>query len=229
VYIDNKDEKVHIQYTTLTIEEKTIICTYSEKRAKKDKRDRLKKIEKAKLLLQKPSSLKSKSKRYYIKSSNETYQLDEDKIKRDEMFDGYIAISTNALLSATEVLEQYKQLYKIEHCFRTLKSHLEIRPMFHWTDKRIEGHICMCYVAFALQNWVLKKVNKRYNNKTNRTLQITEKTLRETLDKMQVSHIKTDNDDFYVRSSKHTLQNSILNSMGIKELPSIISKNKLKI
>ena len=93
--------------------------------------------------------------------------------------------------------------------------------MFHWTDKRIEGHICMCYMAFALQNWVLKKVNKAKNI-------ITEKTLRGTLDKMQVSHIKTADNEFYIRSNPQPNQMSILNALGIKELPPLISKDSFK-
>lgn len=221
IYLDNQDKKVSVQYTTLTVADKTIICTYSEKRAKKDKQERLKRVEKAEKFLKNPSLLKSKPKRYYIKSNNDAFELDEDKIKRDETFDGFIAISTNTIIGATEVLEQYKQLYKIEHSFRTLKSHLEIRPMFHWTDKRIEGHICMCYMAFALQNWVLKKVNKAKNI-------ITEKTLRGTLDKMQVSHIKTADNEFYIRSNPQPNQMSILNALGIKELPPLISKDSFK-
>lgn len=222
VYLDNQDKKIIIQYTTLTVGEKTIICTYSEKRAKKDSFERLEKIEKAKLLLQKPSMLKSKSNRFYIKAKNEVFELDEEKIKRDEKFDGFIAISTNTIIDPTEVLNQYKQLYKIEHSFRTLKSHLEIRPMFHWSDKRIEGHICMCYIAFTLQNWVLRKVNK--NNKI-----ITEKTLRSILDKMQVSQIKSEDNEFYIRSSPQTNQGAILNALGIKELPPLIPKDGLKV
>jgi transposase len=222
IYLDNQDKKVSVQYTTLTVGDKTIICTYSEKRAKKDKQERLKRVEKAEKFLKNPSLLKSKPKRYYIKSNNDAFELDEDKIKRDEMFDGFIAISTNTIIGATEVLEQYKQLYKIEHSFRTLKSHLEIRPMFHWTDRRIEGHICMCYIAFALQNWVLKKVNKTKNI-------ITEKTLRNTLDKMQVSHIKTPDNEFYIRSNPQPNQMSILNALGLKELQPLISKDNLKV
>ncbi len=66
-------------------------------------------------------------------------------MKRDAMFDGFIAISTNIGINATEVLEQYNRLYKIEHGFRTLK----IRPMFHWTVSRIGDHICMCHNYFA--------------------------------------------------------------------------------
>lgn len=222
IYLDNQDQKISMLYTTLTVGDKTIISTYSDKRAKKDSQDRLKKIEKASKLLNNPSSLKSKSNRYFIKSSNDKYELDLDKIKKDEQFDGFIAISTNTHIDAKDVLEQYKQLYKIEHSFRTLKAHLEIRPMFHWTDKRIEGHICMCYIAFTLQNWVLKKINKKKQI-------MSEKTLRETLDKMQLSHLKSGEDEFYIRSTPYNNQNLMLANLGIKELQPLIPIDSFKL
>ncbi|MCP9769327.1 hypothetical protein EGI22_15555 [Lacihabitans sp. LS3-19] len=81
--------------------------------------------------------------------------MNEEKIAAAERYDGFLAISTNnQTLPVSDVLDQYKQLFKIEHSFRTFKSHLETRPMFHWTDQRIEGHICLCYIAFAIQNFV---------------------------------------------------------------------------
>jgi len=64
------------------------------------------------------------------------------------------------MFGITEVLDQYKQLYKIEHCFRTFKSYPETRPMFSLDRRRIEGHICLCYIAFAFQDFVLQKANK---------------------------------------------------------------------
>ena len=39
-----------------------------------------------------------------------------------------------------------------KHVFRTFKSHLETRPMFHWTDSRIKSHLCLCYIAYTLLN-----------------------------------------------------------------------------
>ncbi len=62
--------------------------------------------------------------------------------------------------------------------------------MFHWTDKRIEGHICLCYIAFALQNYVLQKANKTKSV-------FTETSLRKTLDKMQVSLMKHHTQEIY--------------------------------
>jgi len=222
-YLDNDQKSVHIKYTTLEYGLRTIICTYSERRAKKDKHKREERIEKAKKLLKNPSSLKSKSYRYFIKStSKDTYILNEAKIKKHEKYDGLMAISTNTDLNTTEVLEQYKQLYKIEQSFRTFKSHLEVRPMFHWTDSRIKGHICLCYMAYTLQMYVLNKVNKNKKH-------ITEQTLRATLDKMQVSLIKNNKTKLYIRSKQQPLETVIQSKIGVKPLMPMMPIKKVKI
>ncbi len=94
--------------------------------------ERLAKVEKAKSLLNNTSLLKTKQRRFFIKqTSKDKYELDQRKIEVAAKYDGFLAIATNTSLSATTVLENYKHLYKIEHSFRTFKSHLETRPMFH--------------------------------------------------------------------------------------------------
>ncbi len=224
IYKGSDDEPVTIKYTTLTHEGKTIIATYSESRAKKDKQDREDKLATAKKLLINPSLLKKKPARYFLQSNGkEAYSLDENKIKQSEKYDGFLAISTNnASLSIAEVLEQYKQLYKIEHSFRTFKSHLETRPMFHWTDSRIEGHICLCYIAFALQNYVLQKANKSKPV-------FTETSLRKTLDKMQVSLMKHNSETIYIRSAPATNEAYLQQQLGVKPLMPIIPQDKFTL
>lgn len=224
VYKDSSDEEIMIKYSTLNHAGKIIIATYSANRAKKDKQDREDKIATAQKLLKNPALLKKKPARYFLQSNGkEAYTLDENKIKQSQTYDGFLAISTNnATLGITEVLEQYKQLYKIEHSFRTFKSHLETRPMFHWTDSRIEGHICLCYIAFALQNYVLQKANKAKQI-------FTEASLRKTLDKMQVSLLKHNTQQVYVRSAPATDEIYLQQTMGVKPLPPIIDQNKLVI
>lgn len=224
VYKDNTDEQVTIKYTTLNHEGKIIIATYSEKRAKKDKQDREDKLTTAKKMLANPALLKKKAARFFLESDGkEKYTLNESKILLSEKYDGFLAISTNnETLAVTDVLDQYKQLYKIEHSFRTLKSHLETRPMFHWTDKRIEGHICLCYIAFALQNYVLQKVNKTKSV-------FTETSLRKTLDKMQVSLMKHNTKEIYVRSAPAENEVYLQQQMGVQPLLPIIAFDKFAI
>ena len=223
IYTDNEGEQIKVRYTTLEYGQKTLICTYSDKRAHKDQLDREKKIIKAQILLQNTSELKTKQRRFFIKQQGEnTYQLDQNKIDQNSKYDGFLVIATNTMLKPTQVLENYKQLYKIEHSFRTFKSHLETRPMYHWTDKRIRGHICLCYIAYCLQNYVLKKVNKAKNK-------ITENSSRSTLDKMQLSLIQTEQSEVYVRSAPSEIEQTILFNMGIKPLMPMIKKELLSI
>ena len=81
--------------------------------------------------------------------------------------------------------------------------------MFHWTDKRIEGHICMCYIAYTLQNWVLNQTKGK----------LTEASLQTILDKMQVSHIQNAEKQLYIRSKQDENQKLLLSKVKIKSLP----------
>ena len=91
-YTDIDQEEIIIKYTTLELEGKKIIATYSEKRAKKDRHDRDKKLQTAQALLKNPSLLKKKPARFFIKSEGkEKYVLDENKVKRQEKYDGIFA------------------------------------------------------------------------------------------------------------------------------------------
>lgn len=220
---NHNGETIHIKYHSIEHEGRKIICTYSEKRAKKDKQDREERIEKAKQLLQYPHQLKRKAQHYFLQSQDQiTYTLDEEKIKQAEKYDGFLAIATNAKdLSIETVLDNYRHLYQIEHSFRTFKTHLETRPMFHWTDKRIEGHICLCYIAYTLLTYVQNKLLKS-NHK------LSENDIRKSLDLMQVSLIKNKGDNYYLRSANKEHIDLLINRMGIKKLPNIIPQSEIK-
>ena len=141
--------------------------------------------------MKKPDELKKKAARHFLKNvGKEKYEMDNEKIENAARFDGFLAIATNQKdLSASEALDKYKDLYQIEHSFRTFKSYLETRPMFHWTDKRIEGHLCICYMAFCLLNYLQQILKgKEINNSEN--------NIRKMLSQMQVSLI-TQNENIF--------------------------------
>jgi transposase len=212
-------DPVKVRYFQLQHQEKTIIATYSEKRAQKDRKEREEKLEKAEKLLKNPSLLKKKAHHYFIKSiGKEKYQLDVDKIKASQKYDGFLAIATNVKqFTPVQILDQYRHLYQIEQAFRTFKSHLETRPMFHWTDTGIQGHICLCYIAYALQNQLQQKLQKA-------GMKISEEQTREILEKMQVSLVRQRGHEFYLRSRMEERTTGLLNKMGLKPLPNLIPK-----
>ena len=80
-------------------------------------------------------------------------QLDLGKIKAAEKFDGkFVVISNDDTLSAEDIALGYKGGWIIESCFRRMKqTGLEVRPMFHWTPRRIEAHVKLCVLALQVQ------------------------------------------------------------------------------
>src|SRR5690606_38287047 len=135
--------------------------------------------------------------------------LDQSKIKNDEKYDGFKAISTTTDLPVEQILAKYNDLFEVEHAFRTLKSQLEIRPMFHWTDKRIKGHVCMCFMAFTFMNYMRNTTNLQY------------KELIKTLDAMQFSSV-LDNQtqmQFFIRSAINTNQQTLAEKLQLNIPP----------
>jgi len=106
--------------------------------------------------LKDPSKIDASNKRggkKFIKfTGKKKWELDREAIKSSERFDGYYAIQTSETnVSPTEILEKHHGLWKIEESFRIMKSNLEVRPIFHWTEKRIRGHFVLCFLAFLLE------------------------------------------------------------------------------
>ncbi|MBV9681134.1 MAG: IS1634 family transposase [Solirubrobacterales bacterium] len=80
-------------------------------------------------------------------------RLDAAKVKAAEKFDGkFVVITNDDTLSAEDVALGYKGAWVIESCFRRMKqTGLEVRPMFHWTARRIEAHVKLCVLALQMQ------------------------------------------------------------------------------
>lgn len=132
-----------------------IIVSYSEQRAAKDRHNRDKGIQR----LRKAYSSGKINKRnvnqrgynkFLVIENDVMVSIDEDKIAADAQWDGLKSYITNTDLAAGEVIGQYHGLWVVERAFRITKGTLEARPIFHFTERRIEAHICICFVAYKL-------------------------------------------------------------------------------
>lgn len=210
---DSEGKDIPLRYCTYQYKGRTVICTWSEKRAKKDKAEREEKIAKANKMLKQPSNIEKKARRYFLKNTGENkYELDQQKIQQQLRFDGFKAIATNAKDVTPQVaLEKYKDLYKIEQSFRSFKSYFETRPMFHWTDTRIEGHIVLCYISFCLLAFLQNRCG------------YTEQVIRRILSKMELSKIVEDGQVLWLRSATSAGAEHLLKTIILKQLPTAIS------
>ena len=132
-----------------------IIISYSDERAGKDRRNRERGIQRLrKAYASGRISKKNINQRGYNKfltiENDVIVSIDQAKIEADARWDGLKSYVTNTDLSATDAIEQYHGLWVVERAFRITKGALEARPIFHFTERRIEAHICICFVAYKL-------------------------------------------------------------------------------
>ncbi len=148
-----------------------VIITFSRKMMEYQRKIRNKQIERAKKLIRndRVEDLKKNQndpKRFIMKAENkkDTYIINEELIKEEEKYDGYYAIATNldAIKDAKEIFEINSQRYKIEDCFRVLKTYFKARPVNHRREDRIIGHFMVCYTALLIYRLLEVKL-KQHN------------------------------------------------------------------
>lgn len=151
---------------------------YSEKYARKQKKDRELVIAKAKDLIENPGRYTRATSvgaagyinNYdYDKKTGEIIakdlSLNMDKINEEEKFDGYYSIVTSELnMSDKEIRDAYKGLWKIEESFKITKSTLEARPVYVWTKEHIEAHFLTCFVSLVILRLLEYKIDRKYSS-----------------------------------------------------------------
>ena len=134
---------------------KRLIINYSNSRAHKDAYNRKrglnrleKQIRSGKLT---KSNINNKGYNKYLKMIGDVnIEVDYDKYRKDNVWDGLKGYITNTKLTNTEVIENYKNLWQIEKAFRMSKTDLRIRPIYHRLRNRIEAHICISFTAYCI-------------------------------------------------------------------------------
>lgn len=142
-----------------------LVVSYSKSRADKDKGDRerlIQRLRKKLTISDDPQSLISN--RGYLKYVDEEAKgkvlLNEERVLEDAKWDGLHGVVTNdKTTKALELLHRYRNLWVIEESFRINKHTLAMRPIYHFSPKRISAHILICYLAFAVTRYIHQDVN----------------------------------------------------------------------
>jgi len=145
----------HTLNETVINGDERIIISYSEQRAAKDRHNRDKGIQRLRKAyasgkINKRNVNQRGYNKFLVIENDVMVSIDEGKIAYDARWDGLKSYITNTDLPASEVIEQYHGLWVVERAFRITKGTLEARPIFHFSERRIETHICICFVAYKL-------------------------------------------------------------------------------
>lgn len=134
-----------------------LICQYSSSRAQKDRSDREKQIEKAKIIISSPSKISSRFR--FVQTVNGRYEVNNTLIEKSKRLEGIKGYLTNTNLTESTIIERYHDLWRIEKAFRITKSDLEARPIFLRLDKTITCHLIIVFAGLAIARYLEIKTN----------------------------------------------------------------------
>ncbi|MFA6851221.1 MAG: IS1634 family transposase [Selenomonadaceae bacterium] len=95
-------------------------------------------------------------------ASKNLYNIDFDRIVKEEMFDGYYGICTNLEDDAQSIININHQRWEIEESFRIMKTEFRARPVYLSRDDRIFAHFTTCFLALTLYRFLEKTLENRF-------------------------------------------------------------------
>ena len=235
--LDESDEEVYntIYYKEVPIVtgsmDETLIVTYSPKYKAYQRKIRTRQIERAEKIIAAPGR-KRKGKNQndparLIKKTSVTtdgeiaekqvYELDEEQIQKEEMYDGFYAVITNLEGDVSEIIRINKQRWEIEENFRIMKTEFEARPVYVRRDDRIKAHFMTCYISLLLYRLLEKKLGNAY----------TTDQILETLRSMQMTQLNTASG--YIPSYTRTeLTDTLHKTFGFRTDYEFITKSSMR-
>jgi hypothetical protein len=99
--------------------------------------------------------------RRYLRSEGEVFGIDEAKVEQEARYDGKWVLRTNTEMKTSQVALKYKQLWMVEEIFRTSKSILETRPIYHKCDETIRGHVFCSFLALVLRKEIQDRLEAK--------------------------------------------------------------------
>ncbi len=157
--------------------------------------------------------------------------MNQQAIDEQAKKDGFFGIITNVKnMTAKEIVFNYKQLWKIEDSFGELKGSLKSRPMFHWTDERIIGHLVVCFLAYLCEAHMTKALreqneilhSKAIEGKIIKTRPLTAIMAIEELNTVLAIPVKIKSQTIWVRTDIPSNAQNLLKAMNMRIPPKIL-------
>lgn len=224
-------------YETMLGEDRCII-TWSKSRAERDRKAREDVLNKIRLKLISGKGLSkdfitnTNYKKYLTIDKSQGCLLNQQTIDEEATKDGFFGIITNVKSMASgEIVFNYKQLWKIEDAFGEIKGSLKTRPMFHWTDKRIIGHLVLCFLSYYCEAHLTKILREKKDlleskSITNKFIKPRALTVLQAMD--ELSHVmavpvKVKSQTIWLRTDIPPNAQSLIKAIGMKIPPKILA------
>ncbi len=210
------DHGAPLKVREVMVEGRRYIVCLNEDQAKKDAADREAIVASLRKHLKRgdKSLVGNKGFRRYLHTEKSGFTIDEEKIAREARYDGLWVLRTNSDLDAAEVALKYKQLWLVEDMFRTAKSLLETRPIYHRLDETIRGHVFCSFLALVLRTLAL-----RHFDAAGESFEWAD-VVRD-LDAIEETEVVKDKKHFLLRSETTGVAGKVCRAIGVSLPPTI--------
>jgi transposase len=199
------------------VDERRYVVCVNEEQVRKDRADREAIVEALREQLKRgdKSLVGNKGYRKYLATTGERFEIDEAKVEWESRFDGKWVLRTDRRdLSSEEVALKYKQLWMVEEMFRTAKTLLETRPIYHKRDETIRGHVFCSFLALVLR----KELHDRLETQGDK---FEWAQILSDLERLQYAEVEHQNKRFLLRSDAAGTCSAVFRAVGVAIPPSI--------
>jgi len=198
------------------IEDRRYIVCYNEDQARKDRADREAIVAALSDQLKRgdKSLIGNKGYRKYVKAQGHRFEIDQAKVEREARFDGMWVLQTDAAVTPAEGALKYKELWMVEALFRSFKSVVETRPIYHKCDETIRGHVFCSFLALV----ILKEFQARMEA---RGWPAEWKRLKDDLDALEEITVENAGRTFVIRSRTRGDAGKALQAAGVALGPAV--------
>jgi len=196
-------------------ERRYVICR-NEEEARKDAHDREAIVTSLREALRRgeKSLVGNKGYRRYLRAKGKAFSVDEDRIEKEARYDGIWVLRTNTSIPTKDVALTYKRLWTVEEMFRSMKSLLTTRPIWHKCDETIRGHVFCTYLALVLR----KALEDRLG-----AAGLDEEWAKVLADLDRLTHVDVEKDGkrFRIRSTTPGCASKVLQATGVAAPPTV--------
>jgi len=196
-------------------ESETFLKQFSLPRRKKQTKDKNKIHSQIERFLRKKKTLKF-FEYEYRKECDFSYQLRKDQLEQEKRNDGLLVLQTNSKeLKAEDIATGYRTLVEVEEAFREIKSFIRIRPIRHWAELRVRGHVFVCVLAYLLEKLIERSLKDS-------AIDLTAKAALEKLSSLKAVVNELMGRKLRKRTEITPEQSRIYRALGIESVPKIV-------
>jgi len=152
--------------------------------------------------------------RRFLRVEREAVSIDRKRVAAEARYDGKFVLRTNTSLPPSEVAVQYKRLLLVEQFFRTTKSLLETRPIFHQWDSTIRGHVFCSFLALVLMDELKRRLGEK-------GLKIEWDVVRQDLEALEQARVREGEQWYLLRSPLQGAAGKVLQAVGVAAPPAV--------